>query len=131
MAASSPEGVITDHLLGVAGIAALVGNRIYAGKLPKNLTYPFVRQYNVSERSDMTGSTGTLRIQYSVFSKSQTEARRIARLFRVTLDGKKGVIEGVVFRLIRRMITNDLIVEDDTEVYETAVDFRVHYALNR
>ena len=129
MTASTPEGVITDFLLTSPAVTELVWDRIYAGKLPKKLTYPFVRQYNVSDRTDGIGSTGTLRVQYSVFSKSQTEARKVARLFRDLLHGKVGVIGDVVIRLVKHVITNDLIVEDDTEVYETAVDFRVHYSI--
>lgn len=110
-------------------ISALIGSRLYAGNLPSNPTYPLIRQFDVSIKRDAFNTTECVRTQYSVFDRSQTNARRIATALRSFLDRGYGVYSGVKIRSIRHMITNDLIVEDDTGLFETAADFRVCYAL--
>jgi hypothetical protein len=123
------EHAMRDLIIADATIASYISTRVYTGNLPGSPTYPLIIEYNISAKTDNTVSVETVRMQYSIFGQSQTDCRAIGRRLVKLLAGKYGVTSGVTIVMIRHMITNDLIREDDTGLFETAVDFRVSYRI--
>lgn len=123
------EHAMRDLIIADPTIAGYLSTRVYTGNLPGSPVYPLVIEYNISAKTDNTISVESVRMQYSIFGLSQTDCRAIARRLVKLLDGTKGIASGVEIILIRHVITNDLIRENDTGLFETAVDFRVSYRI--
>lgn len=125
------EKVIYTLLTGDAGVAALVGARIYPGRLPQNtampaLSYELVSSVDIPPITALAG--GVLlrsRVQVTVLAKTYSDTKDVLEAARKALLFKSGLIAGV--RVIG--ITRDLIGpdqrDDDLGLYLQGVDYMV------
>lgn len=89
------EGIYA-HLTDDAGVAALVGTRIYPLQVPQDVTLPAVAYQRISGPRDHAhdGPTGLVRarVQFSALGSTYLEAKTVTEALRAALDGFKGTM---------------------------------------
>jgi hypothetical protein len=124
------------RLAAVAGVSNLVGTRIYALRLPQNVTYPAIRYQQISavRESAMGADTGdvTARMQVDSFAATYAGAQALAKQVRLALARWGGTAGGIVVEHV--FIANELdrfepeVLEDGTSgVPRVLQDYVVHF----
>lgn len=123
------ESVIYTLLTGNAGVTALVGAKIYPGRLPQNTVMPAISYELVSghEILPINAQAGGVllrsRVQVTVLAKSYAETKAVHEAARKALLFQRGLIGAV--RVIS--ITRDLIGADERDdelgLYIQSVDY--------
>lgn len=126
------EVALHDRMAGHAGLSALVSNRIYPLRMPQGVTFPAVTYHRVSSQpvSAFGADTGleAARFQVSAWSDSRTPlaAHDVAVEIRAALQRFRGTQTGIVIQGI--FLENQIdLYEPDTEVWQVALDFMVHF----
>lgn len=87
-----------------AGVAALVGDRIFPDVSPQRTPSPFVVYSTVSSSSyrHVKGPSGraTPRYQFDCYAESRLDADRLATAVRIALEGFTGTVAGVAISRI-------------------------------
>lgn len=90
------EEAIFDHLTGDAGVAALVGTRIYPTVIPQDAALPACAYQRISGPRDLAhdGPTGQAlaRIQFTCTATSYGAVKGLANAIREALDGFSGTM---------------------------------------
>lgn len=123
------EKVIYTLLTGSAEVSALVGSKVYPGRIPQNTTMPAIAYELVSgvDIVPISAQAGGVilrsRVQTSVLARTYAEVKTIQEAIRGTLLFKSGLIAGV--RVVG--ITRDLIGADERDdelgLYMQGVDY--------
>jgi len=124
--------VVYDRCVGHAGIAALVGTRVYPDRLPEGVTYPAIRYIApVSEvgatyrTQDGAGGRKESRVQFDSYATTGDGADALADQIRIAWDGyQDDCIVGRAFQVARRMTR-----EDSLNVYRTISDVIVEHSV--
>lgn len=118
-----------------AGLAALVGTRVYRNKLPQKPTYPAIRYFQASgsEEYSHSGASNwpTPRLQFDCMAPGSTEASAVEAALRAALDGFScpGVMGGSGGVRVDQVTVNGAIDgwDDDLEVSVTSVDVEISH----
>lgn len=123
------EKVIYTLLTGSAEVSALVGSKVYPGRIPQNTTMPAIAYELVSGvdivpiNAQAGGVILRSRVQVSVLARTYAQVKTIQEAIRGTLLFKSGLIAGV--RVVG--ITRDLIGADERDdelgLYMQGVDY--------
>ena len=123
------ESVIYALLTGNPGVTALVGTKVYPGRLPQNTVMPAISYELVSSNEILpinAQAGGVLlrsRVQVTVLAKSYAETKAVHEAARKALLFQRGLIGAV--RVIS--ITRDLIGADERDdelgLYMQSVDY--------
>lgn len=118
------EAAITKHLTEAAGLAGVLGGRVYPKHLPQNPTYPAIAYHRISGPREHShdGSSGLAhpRFQLDLFARTHVAAKDLAEKVRLALDGYKGVMGGV-----GGVDVNGAFLEDDDDGYDD--DLKVYW----
>ncbi len=118
------EEALNSVLLGNAEVASLVSTRIYPLMIPEEASLPAVSYQRLSgvrdmAHSNMTGFPGELgwafgRIQYTINAETYSEAKGVARAMRKCLNGRRGLMGGMMIHLVE--------VENEMDGYNQTSD---------
>ncbi len=124
------ESELRTYTLAGPAVAALVGTRMYARKLPQNPTLPAISFQRIDTRRlhDMTGPDGLPRprIQVNCWATTPAGADDLAAVVRQRLDGYKGTWGTLTIGSCLLVGEMDL---DDPETGRTSValDFMIQF----
>jgi hypothetical protein len=131
------EQAFFARLAGFAGLAALVGARIYPVLAPEAAAAPFVVYQRITgERIDsLSGPSGmaTPRFQVDVYATSYAASRAIAEQVRLALDNFRGTQSypggSTHIRFIALADERDLIEQDvkPAPLYRASMDFTIFH----
>jgi hypothetical protein len=133
MSATIEEG-LKARLLGVAGVVALIVDRVYAIRLPQTVTTPAVTIQRIStprlHSHDTSGSTGTAhpRVQIDAWAGTAASAKAVTDQVRAALNGYRGTVTvGTKTVIIQAALINDerASFEPDSGLYRTSADYVV------
>jgi hypothetical protein len=127
------ESGLREVALADAGVAALIGSRLYPLKLPQSPVYPASVYQRISgpRDHDHGGSTGKaeVRIQVTHWATSYSGVKQVAEAFRAALDGYSGAMGSTAVALCR--LANEIDgfehTENDSGDYSVRQDFLVQY----
>lgn len=125
------EKVMYSLLTGDAGVAALVANRVYPGKLPQNTVMPAISYEMVSAYDAVpvtANGNGTLvysRVQVTALAKSYADCKAVLEAARKAVLFKSGLILGVRVMSITRAGIGPDQRDDDLNLYLQSVDYTV------
>lgn len=126
----SLESDFRSYLLADSNISALVGTRIYGGKLPQDVTYPAISYARISgervHKLTGAGDRAVPRIQYDCWAESYTGAKALADLLRQRLNGASGTIGSTVVGMSRLDGEREF-YDDGGVVHRVSLDFFVSY----
>lgn len=128
------EKAIYTLLAADAGLAALIGTRIYPSRLPQNTTMPAVAYEYISGNDvpviDAQAGYQVLRsrVEVTALGKNYSDVKAVLEAVRKACLYKHGVIGGVqVVSIVRAGMGPDLRA-DDLSLYMQSIDFIVtHY----
>ena len=117
---------------GHAGIAALVGTRVYPQLADENATLPFLVFQRISgpRVPDLAGPTGLAqpRFQVDAYSESYLTAKNVATQVRLALDGYSATVDGVMIHGVTFVDERDLFESaTDPKLHRVSMDFRVSH----
>jgi hypothetical protein len=97
----SADEEIYARVSGDAGVAALVGTRVYPLLAPQGAAYPFIRYQKISRVGeavafDAVNGVVNARFQFDAYAVTFTEARAIQDAVRACLDDWRGIGGAVV-----------------------------------
>lgn len=126
----SVEKQLYTRLSTYTPLTAIVSNRIYPVKLPQNVTLPAVSYFRVStDRHSAMGediADVTSRFQVSAWGQTYTSVRSIADVVRAALE--RYSVNGADATIVTIFYINEQdLYEDDLQIYQLAMDFRIHY----
>ena len=111
-----------------AGVAALVGDRVFTEVLPQAPTVPAVVFAQVAGDEDVAldGPTGvgSRRVQIDAWAKSRAEATALALAVRAALAGHSGAAAGFEVHGVF-LLTERWDFEPETSLYRTSQDYEV------
>lgn len=127
---------IFRHLTTNAGLAALVGDRVYPKKLPqpkppKKPTLPAIVYHRITtpREHDQDGSANlhSPLWQFDCFATTDGQASEVARVLRLALDGFAGTMGGVGGVAVDAAFVEDEQddYDDTTEFFRSIVDFTI------
>jgi len=123
------ESVIYQLITADAAVAALVGSKVYPGRLPQNTVMPAVAYELIGSReilpigAQVGGVLLKSRVQVSVLAKTYAEVKTIHEAIRKALLFQHGQIAGVsVISLTREFIGPDA-RDDALGLYTQGVDY--------
>jgi len=124
--------IVYGRCVGHAGIAALVGTRVYPDRLPEKVTYPAISYVApVSEDGslyrthDGAGGRKVSRVQFNCYAATGGGAAALADQVRLAWDGwNDGCAVGYSFEANRIMTRADAI-----DVYRVIVDAMVEHSV--
>jgi hypothetical protein len=94
MPLKSPESVLRTALATDAGVALLLGSRIYPVLAPASASLPYVTwRRSAIEREQTLGTPAGMprvSVEYSIYGTTYEEARRVSDAMRLVLDGYGG-----------------------------------------
>lgn len=94
----SPEAVLAQQITGNAGLAALVGTRVYPVLAPATASLPFVtwRRSGIQRSQTLGAPMGLPRVsvEYGIYGTTYEQARDVADRMRAVLDGYGGTVLG-------------------------------------
>lgn len=115
-------------------VDGLAAGGSHAYRLPRAVTLPAITYMKVSGPRDQTqeGPSGLVmaRIQVSSWGQTYASAKTLSDAVRQTLDGFRGIPEGVRIDVVQLINETDQ-GESEPDVFQTILDFRVMYAEER
>ena len=125
------EEALKTRLEGHAGLAALVGTRIYPVRRPQNATLPAVTYQKVGGLSEQThgGASGLAasRFQFDVWAATYSSASAVAEQIRVALIGFRGTVDGVEIGGVLHRGDRDL-PDPLTGMFHRSIDFAIWHS---
>lgn len=123
---------MNDRLSNFAGLTALVGTRIFASRLPQEVTLPAVSLFRITRSNAdarVSGQDGPLThgiVQVDSWALSYNAAKDVADQVRAALSRWSGTHLGLVVQ--QGFIENEQdFYEDDTKIFHIAQDYDVWY----
>ena len=128
------QSALVARLIADAGVAALVGDRLYWSKVPQGTAMPYVRMQTVSDPrpQNLQGYDGarTVRVQVDVFARSHGNARAASEAI-VAAVALPATFAGVRFGRCAAQGPRDL-GEDDTPegfIHRLSTDLFAEFAI--
>jgi hypothetical protein len=125
------EAGLHAHLSADAGVAALVGTRIYPLLLPQSATYPALTYSRVSgpRLDDLDGDAGLAHpaFQVTAWAPTYKAAKETAAAVRLALRGYRGPM-GAADVADVRMIGDFDLYDQEAKVFHVAADFEIWHA---
>ena len=125
----SIEALIYTRLSGFAGLAALVGTRIYPNVAPQNVAAPYIvyRRVTAGRPGAMQADTGIVRgrFQVDVFDGTFDGAAAVREQIRQALQRWRSAGPPVVQATF--LDTQIDLYEDDTGLHHLADDYEINY----
>ena len=118
-------------LVAHAPVAAIVGQRIYAGLVPEGSPYPilYIGEVSRTERltTSLTGSSVLVmaRVQVTAITRSYAECKALLQAARLDAGAHTGVIAGVTVRSITRQPIGPDFYDADVKTFEQSRDFMI------
>lgn len=110
----SPEAVLRNALISDADVTRYVGHRVFYDVAPSEDSLPFVnyRRSDISREQTISGPMGVprLSVEFSIYSTSRTESRKIADAMRGVLDGYDGSFDNVLVRQVSLESESDEVI---------------------
>lgn len=127
------EQALRAYLLTVVPVTAIIGQRLYPGKLPQGTQLPAAVYLSVAaERpGSLLGSSGLCRHQMQLDSLSLDygQVKALAEQFRLALEGYRGTWPGgFAVQAVTAFTDRDGDYEDETTVSRTIQQFDVWHA---
>lgn len=123
------ETLLFTRLSTFAGLAALIGTRVYPNIAPQNATRPFVSYRRVtSDRPPAMGSDSGVvraRFQFDTFADEIDSALAVRDQIRAALKRWRDVGPPVVQDTF--LVTEIDLYEDDSRIHHLADDYEVNY----
>ncbi len=128
------EAALIARLLGTAGVASLVGARVYPGSRPQGDQLPGIVLNWISGAPVYTddGEAGlsSARVQIDCWGDTYSSAKDVAQAVRASLSAFLGTVSGVTFQ--------NILIEDERDdrekglndaeyLYRTNIDFIIWY----
>jgi len=127
---ASIDTALYTRMTGFAGLAALVGTRIYPAPIPQGATYPLVTYQQISGVRDYVYSnqSGLVRARFQVdsYAETATGARALAEQVRLALSIYNGVSDGITIDLIQ-IINEERVYDDEVDLHRIIHDYMVDY----
>ncbi len=132
------ESAIRTRLLADATVAALVGTRVYTGKMPQDATFPLITLTKVDKVSGLTldGTVGPnqVRVQIDCWDSGVDGVRALADAVNGNdsqssggpLHGFAGMSADDRLRLVELLAERATDYEADTRLYRVGADYMVH-----
>ena len=132
------EKAIRDRLLADAPVAALVGTRIYNGKMKQRDTMPVITLKKIDKVSGLTldGTVGPneVRMQVDCWDDDVDDVRALADAVNGDdsqsnggpLHGFAGLSGGERLKLVELLVERATDYEPDTKLYRVGADYMVH-----
>jgi len=132
----SIKGGMVAHLKADAGVAAIVGTKVYPVPIPQGQSAPYLlyQRYDTDHIRDLSGPSGLRRtsFQLDAYSESPAEAEALSESVRLSLDGWRGTWSGIrVTSVILEKITDAFINDPDggeDVLYRVSIDIIVWHA---
>lgn len=123
------ESALRSMLLADSAVAALVGTRVYVGRLPQSPIYPAITLEPVSEDDNNTvASVGDLRwarIEVDAWAESFAAVNALYRAINFALNGKKGTFGNSDIRSCSSMTGGRYFYEDSVTAHRRLRDYSV------
>lgn len=126
------EEALYAELIAFAGLAALVGTRVYPrDSAPESVAMPFCQYWKVSgtRLHEFRGAVGMAepRFQIDAFGTNYKSAKSVITQVRLALDGKRGVIGGVGGVDVAILMENeiDMGFNPDSKTHQVSADFTI------
>lgn len=128
------EEALTAYLLEHAGLAALVGSRVYWDEVPQGTEPPFVVAINISDVKEHT-LDGQLSLesptyQFTAYATTKKTSKAIGKQIKAALQDYVGVMSGVrvqLVRLLTELSTATHNADGTVQLYTTDLEFQVHF----
>ncbi len=117
--------------LACAPVAAIVGVRIYGGKVEEGTQYPYLFIHEVSRIERLTSSLAgasvlvTARVQVTPIARSYGECKALLQAAKLDAGAHTGAIAGVTVRSITRGAVGPNFHDAATDTYEQSRDFTI------
>lgn len=89
------ESLLSDHLLADTGIAAIVGNKVFALVIPEGTVLPCLSFQRLSGQpaNTLSGHSGleAISVQIDAWGKTYTEAKELAKAVRAAMPAQGAV----------------------------------------
>lgn len=125
------EAALYTRLGAVAGLTALINDRIYYQIMPQNVTLPAITLTRVSSvrHSAHGADTGVAeaRVQIACWGAADIDAKDVKEQVRAALQRHRATVAGVELLDILVEDERDLEFDEPTRSYGTSIDFRVFY----
>jgi len=122
------ETAIRDLLLANNAVKAIVGTRVYPGKLPQRPELPAIRYFRVSGGRPVSHSGGSgldgARVQFDCLAGTYQAAKALGSALRAVLQGYKGTVGSVVIQACFFMDDSDD-YGPESETWRYRADFRI------
>lgn len=122
---------VRSALLADAAVAALVGTRVYAKKLPQAVTYPAATLELISgDPGNTVAAAGTMkwsRVRINAWGTTYATAEGLAHKIEAALNVKKSTQGAVRLASINAQGLRDF-YEPDVEAHYHSQDFSIHYS---
>jgi hypothetical protein len=109
MALKSPEAAVRSALVADAGVAAIIGTKVYPVLAPASAALPFAtwRRIGVQRQQGLSGPIGmpTVLLSVDLFAETYERVRELADAVRQCLDGWGGTTNDV--RVANVSLTNE------------------------
>jgi hypothetical protein len=112
-------------------VAAIVGSRVFSGKVEEGTQYPYLFIHEVSRTERLTVSLAgnyalvTARVQVTPIARSYGECKALLQAARLDAGAHTGVIAGVTVRSITRGAVGPDFHDPETDTYEQSRDFTI------
>lgn len=120
------EQILYAYLMSVAGLVALIADRLYPSDAPQGIAGAYVvyRRISGPRTYDFDGPSGlvTARMQFSVLAPSYLQAKAVAEQLRLALED---FADDTV--IVCRMLNEIDTYESETRLHHVIVDFGVTY----
>lgn len=122
------EQAIYERLTTYAGLAALVGARVYPVILPQSPALPAVTYTKVTNEHVQShgGASGLAmpRFQVDSWATTYASAKAVAEQVRLALLGFRGAVAGVLIGGVLAETETD-VYEPETRIYRVSQDYRI------
>ena len=125
------EQAIRAHLAADAGVASLVGGRIYPLRLPEGYTLPALVYQVVASTEDAAHDAPagivSVRLQLDAWGNRYGDVKAVRAAVRQALLGHSGAMGGLAYVAVPAVEVELDLFEEDTGLYRVSMDYRVWY----
>lgn len=125
------EQALYVKVTGTAAIAALIGLRLYPGRIPQESALPAILYFKATgdRVHSLAGPSGLAdpTFQFDIYASGSggyKVCKNVARELRLALDGYRGSVSGVNIQGIILDSEQDM-YEEEPELFRVSMDFRV------
>lgn len=129
---TNPGSVIYNLLKDSAPVGALIGNKIYPGIIPADVTYPAAAyselQQQYDESKDGPIPTGNHSFDVDIYAKNYTSAQSVANAIKAALDWYSGTVNSIEVERVRMLDQQDMPYVEEKELFHIIQTFAIRVA---